>query len=76
MVYRDVVTYYMLILQEHLDYDIVISNNPEFKKSIVRINIYKQHRQTIQVSNIGEELYHDNGSSISQAHSCGNNPGI
>ncbi|KAM3359813.1 RNA cytidine acetyltransferase 1 [Capsicum galapagoense] len=38
----------MLEYKEHLDYDIVKSNNPEFKKAIVRINIYKQHRQTIQ----------------------------
>lgn len=34
--------------KEHLDYDVVKSTNPEFKKSTVRINIYKQHRQTIQ----------------------------
>ncbi|KAG7983022.1 hypothetical protein I3843_04G083000 [Carya illinoinensis] len=34
--------------KEHMDFDVVKSNNPEFKKSIVRINIYKQHRQTIQ----------------------------
>ncbi|CAL1380077.1 unnamed protein product [Linum trigynum] len=34
--------------KEHMDYDVVKSVNPEFKKSIVRINIYKQHRQTIQ----------------------------
>ncbi|OAY35950.1 RNA cytidine acetyltransferase 2 isoform X2 [Manihot esculenta] len=34
--------------QEHIDYDIVKSANPEFKKATVRINIYKQHRQTIQ----------------------------
>ncbi|XAR57323.1 tRNA(Met) cytidine acetyltransferase [Bertholletia excelsa] len=34
--------------KEHLDYDVVKSNNPEFKKATVRINIYKQHRQTIQ----------------------------
>ncbi|KAK8717275.1 hypothetical protein V6N13_044549 [Hibiscus sabdariffa] len=33
---------------EHLDYDVVKSVNPDFKKAIVRINIYKQHRQTIQ----------------------------
>ncbi|XP_060184187.1 RNA cytidine acetyltransferase 1-like [Lycium barbarum] len=38
----------MLEYKEHLDYDIVKSNNPEFKKATVRINIYKQHRQTIQ----------------------------
>ncbi|KAJ9177703.1 hypothetical protein P3X46_012893 [Hevea brasiliensis] len=34
--------------KEHIDYDIVKSTNPEFKKATVRINIYKQHRQTIQ----------------------------
>ncbi|XP_021905351.1 RNA cytidine acetyltransferase 1-like [Carica papaya] len=34
--------------KEHLDYDIVKSVNPEFKKAPVRINIYKHHRQTIQ----------------------------
>ncbi|XP_065874113.1 RNA cytidine acetyltransferase 1 [Euphorbia lathyris] len=37
-----------LEFKEHIDYDIVRSVNPEFKKAIVRINIYKQHRQTIQ----------------------------
>ncbi|OMO55941.1 hypothetical protein CCACVL1_26892 [Corchorus capsularis] len=34
--------------KEHLDYDVVKSVNPEFKKATVRINIFKQHRQTIQ----------------------------
>ncbi|GLU13215.1 hypothetical protein SLE2022_298600 [Rubroshorea leprosula] len=34
--------------KEHIDYDVVRSVNPEFKKATVRINIYKQHRQTIQ----------------------------
>ncbi|CAF2259855.1 RNA cytidine acetyltransferase 1 [Brassica rapa] len=34
--------------KEHLEYDIVRSVNPDFKKAIVRINIFKQHRQTIQ----------------------------
>ncbi|KAF2591746.1 hypothetical protein F2Q70_00041087, partial [Brassica cretica] len=34
--------------KEHLDYDVVKSANPDFKKAIVRINIIKQHRQTIQ----------------------------
>ncbi|XP_022132534.1 RNA cytidine acetyltransferase 2-like [Momordica charantia] len=34
--------------KEHIDFDVVKSNNPEFKKATVRINIYKQHRQTIQ----------------------------
>lgn len=34
--------------KEHIDFDVVRSTNPEFKKATVRINIYKQHRQTIQ----------------------------
>ncbi|TEB27752.1 DUF699-domain-containing protein [Coprinellus micaceus] len=34
--------------EEHLDYDIVQSTNPEFGKAIVRVNIFKGHRQTIQ----------------------------
>lgn len=37
------------LLKEHLDYDVVKSTNPDFRKAIVRINIFKQHRQTIQV---------------------------
>ncbi|PHT39483.1 UPF0202 protein [Capsicum baccatum] len=38
----------MLEYKEILDYNIVKSSNPEFKNSTVRINISKQHRQTIQ----------------------------
>lgn len=38
----------MLEYMVHLDYDVVKSSNPDFKKATVRINIYKQHRQTIQ----------------------------
>ncbi|PKI79321.1 hypothetical protein CRG98_000266, partial [Punica granatum] len=38
----------VLEYKEHIDYDVVRSANPEFKKATVRINIYKQHRQTIQ----------------------------
>ncbi|KAI4383508.1 hypothetical protein MLD38_009339 [Melastoma candidum] len=34
--------------KEHIDYDVVKSANPEYKKATVRINIFKQHRQTIQ----------------------------
>ncbi|TDL16212.1 DUF699-domain-containing protein [Rickenella mellea] len=34
--------------EEHLDYDIAQSTNPDFNKAIVRVNIFKQHRQTIQ----------------------------
>lgn len=30
---------------EHTDYDLVASSNPAFGKSIIRVNIFKQHRQ-------------------------------
>ncbi|KAK6533044.1 killer toxin resistant protein [Arthrobotrys megalospora] len=33
---------------DHLDYNIVQSTNPDFNKAIVRVNIFRQHRQTIQ----------------------------
>lgn len=36
--------------EEHLDYDIIQSTNPDFNKAIVKVNIFRQHRQTIQVS--------------------------
>lgn len=38
-----------LSYQEHLDYGKVNSTNPEHNKAIVRVNIFKEHRQTIQV---------------------------
>ncbi|CAH7687422.1 GNAT acetyltransferase 2-domain-containing protein [Phakopsora pachyrhizi] len=34
--------------EEHLDYDIHQSTNPEWRNSIVRIDIFRNHRQTIQ----------------------------
>ncbi|KAG5338546.1 hypothetical protein C0989_007110 [Termitomyces sp. Mn162] len=34
--------------EEHLDYDIAQSTNPDFNKAIVRVNVFKDHRQTIQ----------------------------
>ncbi|XP_077994185.1 RNA cytidine acetyltransferase-like isoform X2 [Glandiceps talaboti] len=34
--------------QEHLDYELVQSTNPEFNKAVVRVNIFREHRQTIQ----------------------------
>jgi len=34
--------------QEHLDYEIIQSTNPEFNKAVVRVNIFHEHRQTIQ----------------------------
>lgn len=39
-----------VIFQEHLDYEIVQSLNPEFNKAVVRVNVFKEHRQTIQVT--------------------------
>ena len=35
--------------EEHLDYDIAQSTNPEFNNAIVRVNVFRDHRQTIQV---------------------------
>ena len=34
--------------KEHLDYDLVESSNPAFGKAIVRVNVTRAHRQTIQ----------------------------
>ncbi|TRM63648.1 GNAT acetyltransferase 2-domain-containing protein [Schizophyllum amplum] len=34
--------------EEHLDYDIMQSTNPDWGKAIVRVNVFKGHRQTIQ----------------------------
>jgi hypothetical protein len=41
--------------QEHLDYDIIQSTNPEFNKAVVRVNIFRDHRQTVQVNTDYEE---------------------
>jgi N-acetyltransferase 10 len=37
--------------EEHSDYDLVQSTNPEFNNAVVRVNIHEKnnHRQTIQV---------------------------
>lgn len=34
--------------KEHLDYEVIQSTNPEFNKAIVRVNVFREHRQTIQ----------------------------
>eukprot|EP00884_Botryococcus_braunii_P019728 jgi/Botrbrau1/6439/Bobra.0034s0015.1 len=34
--------------KEHLDYELVRSTNPAFGKAIIRINIFRTHRQTVQ----------------------------
>ncbi|EAL73023.1 hypothetical protein DDB_G0268868 [Dictyostelium discoideum AX4] len=33
---------------EHVDYELVKSTNPEFHDAIIRVNIFRSHRQTIQ----------------------------
>eukprot|EP01133_Synstelium_polycarpum_P001434 gene1434-1663_t len=33
---------------EHVDYELVKSTNPEFHDAIIRVNIFRAHRQTIQ----------------------------
>jgi len=39
---------------EHEDYELVQSTNPEFNKAIVRVNIFHDHRQTIQYIHPGD----------------------
>jgi len=34
--------------KEHIDYEIIQSTNPDFNKAVVRVNIFHEHRQTIQ----------------------------
>ena len=38
----------LLGYEEHTDYDIIQSTNPEFNKAVVRVNIFRSHHQTIQ----------------------------
>ncbi|XP_077423794.1 RNA cytidine acetyltransferase isoform X2 [Vanacampus margaritifer] len=42
--------------QEHLDYEIIQSLNPEFNKAVVRVNVFKEHRQTIQYIHPGDAV--------------------
>ncbi|XP_028304821.1 RNA cytidine acetyltransferase [Gouania willdenowi] len=42
--------------QEHLDYEIIQSLNPEFNKAVVRVNVFKEHRQTIQYIHPGDSV--------------------
>ena len=37
-----------LLWKEHLEYEAVQSTNPALNNAVVRINIFKTHRQTIQ----------------------------
>ncbi|CAM9579055.1 unnamed protein product [Scytosiphon promiscuus] len=38
----------LLHFSEHLDYEVIQSTNPDFHRAVVRINVFKDHRQTIQ----------------------------
>jgi N-acetyltransferase 10 len=40
--------------EEHMDYELVQSTNPEFNKAVVRVNIFHDHRQTIQYIHPGD----------------------
>uniref|UniRef100_T1IXW1 RNA cytidine acetyltransferase n=1 Tax=Strigamia maritima TaxID=126957 RepID=T1IXW1_STRMM len=33
---------------EHVDFELIESTNPEFKKAVIRINVFRDHRQTVQ----------------------------
>ena len=37
-----------LYYKEHTDYEILQSTNPEYNHAVVRVNIFRDHRQTIQ----------------------------
>lgn len=34
--------------REHMDYEAVSSSNPAFNNAVIRINIFRDHRQTVQ----------------------------
>ncbi len=38
----------VLNYMDHVDYTILQSTNPDFNKAVVRVNVHRQHRQTIQ----------------------------
>jgi len=40
--------------EEHLDYELIQSTNPDFNKAVVRVNIFHDHRQTIQYIHPGD----------------------
>lgn len=37
-----------IALKEHYDYDVIQSTNAEFNKAVVRVNVFREHRQSIQ----------------------------
>ena len=47
--FTDELNQFSIAFQEHIDYEIIQSTNPDFNKAVVRVNIFREHRQTIQV---------------------------
>ena len=45
-------------LQEHVDYELVESTNPDWNGAIVRVNVFHTHRQTIQYIQPGNAMFH------------------
>ena len=43
-----------LHFEEHLDYEALQSTNADYNKALVRINVFKEHRQTIQYIDPGD----------------------
>ena len=37
-----------VLCSQHLDYEVIQSTNPAFNRAVVRVNVFKDHRQTIQ----------------------------
>jgi len=50
--------------KEHQHYEIIQSTNPDFNKAVVRVNVFKNHKQVIQYimpqdsNKIAQVLYH------------------
>ena len=37
-----------LSYEEHTDYEVLRSTNPEFKAAVTRLNVFREHRQIVQ----------------------------
>ena len=57
---------------EHIDYDLVESTNPAFQKAIVRVNIFRDHRQVScwPASVQREATVHPAGRTMQSLYSC------
>lgn len=43
--------------EEHIDYEILRSTNPEFKGAVIRLNVFREHRQIIQYIHPNDSHY-------------------